>query len=305
MTRQSVELLALAGGGLLAGLALSPFLFHFARNTSGAGMSFRAVPWEMHTPPILGVILLAPALLVLVASFLDKPAPVHRTLAWFWIACFVISEALYVDDLYSGKFTRFNTTLKWWGWTYAGALLTTAPLNLESKSWACRLVTLIALVMSCGYAWDLGHHFFMVPKPHAGRLDGAATLTDDPTQRSLIAYLRTQPASVVLQRPDKGSYSLIPGVAMFSGHNAFVGWPDHERVWRGSRPQIQHREIEMRYFYDGSLPGPLEWLRWNHIDHVVWLNADSALNPGVWEKLNPQLAPEFEWHEIGIWSRKR
>jgi len=302
--RLAVDWLALIGGGLLATLALAPFLFHFFRNTSGARMAFRLVPWDLHTPPLLAAILLAPAFIVLAVSFFDEGHPLHRPLAVFWITCFVLSEVIYVDDLYSGKYTRFNTTLKWWGWTYAGALLTTASRNLHSPSRVCRFATIGALLLSCFYAWDLGKHFYSVPKPHAGQLHGAATITDDPAMERIIAYLRLHPPSAVLQRLDRGSYTLIPGAIMFAGHNAFLGWPDHERVWRGSMPEIGHRETEVRSFYDGTLPGAADWLRVNRVQHVLWLSADHAAHPGVWEKRNQELAEDFEWHDIGVWSRR-
>jgi uncharacterized membrane protein len=267
-------------------------------------MAFRFIPSGIHTPLILGAILLAPALIVLAASFLDKAHPLFRSLAWFWIAAFAISEIIFVDDLYAGKYTRFNTTLKWWGWTYAGALLTIAPRNLCSLSRACRFTTMGALLLSCVFAWDLGRHFITVPKPHAGQLEGSATITGDPAAARLISYLRQQPPSIVLQNLDRGSYTLAPGIVMFSGHNALLGWPDHERVWRGNMPEIGHRETEVRSFYDGTLPGPVEWLHANNVQHVLWLASDHAAHPGIWERLNQQLAPTFEWRDIGVWSRR-
>jgi uncharacterized membrane protein len=39
----------------------------------------------------------------------------------------LLSEFIYVDDVYSGKFNRFNTVLKWWPAAYSGALLSIAP----------------------------------------------------------------------------------------------------------------------------------------------------------------------------------
>jgi uncharacterized membrane protein len=310
--RQRVDWLGLMMGGGTATLLLAPFLHQFARSSSGGKMTLRLVPSDAHTPVLLGAILLLPPLLVLGASVFDRTLPrLPRFLAVFWALCFVLSEVVYVDDLYSGRYIRFNTTLKWWGWTTAGAMTVSAAYLLESKRRMVRWVCRAALLVSCAYYYDLASFFFRTPSPHAGRLEGWSTLIDDPPHQAVFNYLRSLPKTTMLQRLDKGSYTLSPGLVLFAGHTPWLGWPDHEKVWRGELPVILERDAEVRFFYFAQLNDPLGWLRKNGITHVLWLRTEHSLPPGSWDRLNASIAEGYRWREfhrmddwrIGVWEQ--
>ncbi|MBL8177488.1 MAG: hypothetical protein JNK48_22620 [Bryobacterales bacterium] len=310
--RQRVEWLPAACGGFAVTALLSPFLYHFLRTSSGGKMALRFVPWDAHTPPVLGAILLLPPLLILAASLYDKTLPpLARFFSLLWVLCFVFSEVFYIDDLYSGRYTRFNTTLKWWGWTMAGAMTVTAAALLESKRRMVRCVTTAALLISCAYYYDLAGFFFRTPSPHSGKLQGWSTLTGDPPHEAVFAYLLTKPRTTMLQRLDKGSYTLSPGLVLFAGHTPFLGWPDHEKVWRGDLPEILERDAEVRFFYFAQMNDPLAWLKKHNITHVLWLRTEHSLPAGTWERLNASIGINYRWREffrmddwrIGVWER--
>lgn len=310
--RLQVDWPAAAAGGVAATALLGPFLYHFVRTSSGGKMTLRFVPADAHSPVHLAMILLLPALLVLGASFFDRALPpLGRFFAVFWMVCFVLSEVLYVDDLYSGRYMRFNTTLKWWGWTMGGAMTVTAAYLLESKRRAVRWTCTAALLISCAYYYDLASFFFRTPSPHAGRLEGWSTLTDDPPHQAVFEYLRAQRPTTMLQRLDKGSYTLSPGLVLFAGHTPWLGWPDHEKVWRGDLPAILERDAEARFFYFAQLNDPLGWLQKNGITHVLWLRTEHSLPPGSWDRLNASIEGGYRWREfhrmddwrIGVWER--
>ena len=55
-------------------------------------------------------------------SFCGERSKNRRHSARYLLLLAVASEFVFVDDLYSGKYERFNTALKWWSWIYSGTL---------------------------------------------------------------------------------------------------------------------------------------------------------------------------------------
>ncbi len=73
-----------------------------------------------------------------------------------WAVALLATEFLYNHDIYGGAWARFNSTLKWWQWVYAGVILTLGALNLGSKSRLCRYGTLVLLLPTLVFGFDLG-----------------------------------------------------------------------------------------------------------------------------------------------------
>jgi hypothetical protein len=167
-----------------------------------------------------------------------------------------------------------------------------------------------ALFISCAYYFDLASYFFRTPSLHAGRMEGSATLTDDPPQQAILEYLKTIPKTTMLQRLDKGSYTLAPGLVLCAGHNPFLGWPDHEKVWRGDLPAILERDAEVRFFYFAQLNEPLAWLLKSGITHVLWLKTEHALPAETWGRIQASIEGRYGWREFyradnthtGLWE---
>jgi uncharacterized membrane protein len=294
-------------------ICLWPFLQGFAWHSLDYNTAFRLVLPGEHTPPLLGFVVLYPLLGVLAARLLARDG--GRFPLWLAGLCallLVVSELFFVDDVYSGPYNRFNTTLKWWPWISTLALLVVGSLNLASKSRICRAITVVALGLPTLFAADLVNHFILVPKPHAGRLTGDAWITSDPTRRAILEYLRREPPSIVLQRPALGSFTESPALTMFANQTSFLGWPAHERLWRGGLTEVDIREEQVRKFYRGELDGAADWLVQNRVGYVLWLDAEKELPAGSFEKVQAQIGGAYYWREYrreggthaGVWSRR-
>jgi hypothetical protein len=305
---------ALCVGALGATALCYPFLSTFGRRASDYDVHLRLVAAGEHTPPLLGLIVLAPLLVALglPLAFGER----RRWTTWavvLFAALLVGSELFFIDDVYSGPYNRFNSTLKWWPWLQAATLLTVGAYGVRSRSRALRWGTIAVLGTVTLYGVDLGRALFSGPKPGMGQLDGAAEVTSDPIERILLEYLRAQPHAIVLQRPLAGAFTPAPALVLLAGQTAFLGWPEHERLWRGMRADVGLRDADVKRFYSGTMPNAVEWLVQNRIEHVLWLKTEADLPAGTFDRIQAQLGSEFYWLElyrvgefrVGVWSRKR
>jgi uncharacterized membrane protein len=236
-----------------------------------------------------------------------------RWLVVFWLALLVVAEVFFIDDIYGGRFNRFNTTLKWWPWIQAGILLTVGAVNLGSRGLLCRYGTMASMLVLCLFSSHLAAAFVATPKPALGRLDGAAWIDADPTDRALRAHLLARPPGIALQRLEAGAFHPSPGLLMHAGKTPLLGWPEHEKLWRNRRADIDVRRAEIDRFYGAEMLDPSGWLRANQVDYVLWLKGDNALPINAFPTLREQLRADYQWTEfytanefrVGLWTRRR
>ena len=301
--------------GLGTGMVLmTPFIAYFSKASVGIASAFRIVPWGQHTPWLLGMILLYPfVLLALLSLFNDSDGGVARWVGMFWLYGFVLVEFVFVDDVYVGKYNRFNTALKWWPYFAAGAVLWCGAWGLASRKRWLRMATAVPLLVVAAYAGDLAWSWAATPKLSFGRLDGAAWLQRDPASSAMLEWLRTQPRGVAMELWSAPAFSNSCAIPLFAGHRLLLGWPAHESLWRGERPEVSQREAEIRMFYQGTMPEALRWLKTNEVSFVLWLSAQNDLPAGTWQKIQDSIGAECDWHEfdragdarIGLWSRHK
>lgn len=299
----------MAGGFLL----ILPFLQAVGMHSLDYGVRLRLVPGPEHTPLLPGLIVWAPFLLLLGGAALSAQRGSDE-LRWclFWSLLLVLAEVFYVDDPLGGRYDRFNSTLKWWPWIMAGAVVTLGPLALTARSWASRWIAVLALAMTACFALPLGSYLVQVPKPHIGRIDGAAWILDDPAEKAILEFLKHQPPGIALQRLEADAFTPSPGLVIFSGQQAFLGWPSHENLWRGHRADIDQRSNQVKEFYRGDMPESAAWLLENKIDHVLWLKGEGQLPPGTYDKIERQIHEYYFWREYrragdlraGVWTRR-
>jgi uncharacterized membrane protein len=303
----------LASGFFVAAGLCYPFLQGFALRSVDYNLTLRHVAANLHTPPILGLIVLYPILAAVIVPLIFGER--KHWILWsslMWLLLLVFSELFYVDDIYSGRFERFNTTLKWWPWIQAGALLLGGAYGLESASRACRYITMIVLSVVSLYGVDLGRALVTGNKVDFGRIDGAAWITSDKIERSILEFLKAQPPGIALQRLEAGAFTPAPGLVIFAGHRAFLGWPEHEKLWRGQRADITTREADVKTFYAAEMANAADWLLQNDISHVLWLKTEDKLPLGTFDKLDAQIRSAYFWREyyragyfrVGIWCRR-
>ncbi len=311
--RRPPEWGACAAGLGGASVLILPFLQGFGMRSLDYGTALQLVAAGEHTPPLMGLLIFYPLLAVLALCLLRWRS--DRLALWLAGVCLlllVFSEVFFVDDIYSGPFQRFNTTLKWWPWIYSAGLLAVGSLNLASESVPRRRWTMLAVYLPVLFAADLTMQLVAVPNPHAGRMSGDAWITADAVERAILEHLRSQPPGIVLQRPAQGAFTASPGLTMLAGQTAFLGWPGHEKLWRGSRVDVGIREEQVARFYRGDLDGAADWLVQNRIDHVLWLKGEDGMPPGSFDRIQAQIGAAYYWREfhregekhVGIWSRR-
>jgi uncharacterized membrane protein len=274
-------------------------------------MPIRLVIAAQRTPPILWLLIFYPIVALIVLHLLcgDK-TKLTVGLCILWAVLLVLSDMFFVDDMYGGKYERFNTVLKWWAWIYSGGMLLIGGFNLRSPSRLCRWGTAAVLLLVCSYGGELGAQFLGSAKPHVGQLDGAAGIRDDAGEKVILDLLQHQPPSIVLQRMPTGGYTVQPSLTIFAGQTAFLGWPNHENVWRGNRADIDAREREVNTFYRGEMPDAARWLAANAIHFVVWGRDDNQLPRTTFDKVNDSIKDGYIWHgyyevgtyHVGVWQ---
>ena len=299
--------------GLLVAAALSyPFLRTFAFRSADYNITMKLVGDGAHVPWLLGSILLYPLFIaILLPLVFESQRPWLVWASLLWLCLFLISEVFTVDDIYGGIYERFNTTLKWWPWIQAAALLVTGAHGIRARSRVYRYGTLLMLLSVCVFGLDLARAL-AAPKPHFGRLSGDAAIVSDRVDKAILEFLKVQPRSIVLQRPEAGAFTPAPALTLFAGQQAFMGWPEHEKLWRGLRADVALREAQVKSFYAGELPDSAQWLLQNDIDFVLWLRPEYELPKGTFEKIDEQIRSAYYWQEyyraddfrVGIWSRR-
>jgi uncharacterized membrane protein len=301
----------LFGGAAFAGILLFPFIARFAPHADALHNALRLVPLGLHTPTAAGLLVFYPLLVVLALNaFFGERSKESSAFCMIWLVLLAISEFVFIDDLYGGKFERFNTALKWWAWIYSGALLTVGAINLRSASRVCRWGTAAVLLLISSYGVDLYANLVYVPKPHLGQLDGAGWIRDDAAQRGILDFLKAQPQSIVLQRMADRAYIAAPALVMFSGQTALLGWANHEDTWRGYPIYVDHRLDAINRFYKGDLPDAEHWLVQNQVKYILWLKDENDAPEGTFEKIDQQIRERYLWNDysvqstvrVGLWS---
>lgn len=313
MQRLHVDWAALLAGGIGTAALCYPFLVRFAYHTNDLGLSLRPVRAGQHAPILQALMVLYP---VLAAPLLILVTGNRRHwstwCAGLWLLLLAGSEVVFIDDIYGGAYDRFNTTLKWWPWIQAGALLTCGAYAMRSSRRALRWGMAAVLVAVSAYSVDMGRALAFGRKVDAGRLDGAAWITDDIGERAILEFLTAQPRAIVLQRLESAAFTPAPALVLFAGQVAFMGWPSHEQLWRGQRIDIGARADEVKRFYAGEMTDAAAWLAGNRIEHVLWLKTERAMPAGTFARIQEQIGADYLWREfyrsgdfrVGVWSRK-
>jgi uncharacterized membrane protein len=166
----------------------------------------------------------------------------------------LFTEFFYLLDQFG---TRMNTVFKfyyqtWIFWGLAAAFATAVLLRELRRFWAIlfRIGLAILLIVAFAYPlfslWNKTNGF----NPTSGfSLDGAAYMQSrNPDEAAGIQWLQIAPPGVVLEAVGT-SYSEFARVATLSGQQNVLGWPGHERQWRGGGEEIGNREGDVEIIY--------------------------------------------------------
>ena len=303
---------ALAAGAAAVWLAAWVYLSAFTVSAAGYNAALKLVPANEHTPPLLLLIFMLPTVVLIVLG-LCSGQRVGRALGALWLGLLLFSEYFYVDDVYSGHFDRFNTTLKWWPWVAAGALMTLGPvvLELSRRAWVRGLGLLFCLYPCC-YLYDLAQPFLLGPKDAAGHMEGTYFLTKEEFPRLMLGRLRVEKPGVVVERPEPEDFTDSACLPLFAGQKMWMGWYGHELLWREYREDIRRRHDQLFSLFNGQTPQAGKWLAAQGVDYVLWYRKGDT--PALWSRVNATLAPEYVWCDIltyenedgrrvGLWRR--
>ena len=299
-------------GAVIASILCYPFLVEFTQQSIVNNASLSFTPAAERTPWIGWLLTFWPVLGIILLSLWDKERrQVTLFLVVFWTLALAGTEFCYNHDLYGGSWSRFNTTMKWWPWVYAGILLTLGASNLGSRSTICRYGTVLLIIPSLISIIDLSVEFAGETKAFSGRLEGSGWIRD-PVVRDVIAALKAKPDGIALESGPKMENTDSPEVVLFAGKPCFLGWPWHETTWRGPYLEIRERAELVRAFYEGKSRDPLAWLLHNDIRYVLWLPQDNVEENARFAPLDEKIRSRYFWHnmyghdphlQIGFWER--
>ena len=179
------------------------------------------------------LVCLAAIMMVFVVAVLKRSVGPDRpvlALAALGIFLFLVPEVVFVADGYGDDLHRMNTVFKAYiqGWILlAIALPVFLRLGLRQKSlrWG---------VLALAVALALPHPVGMVVeqiKANNWSLDGMAWMTAG--DRAIVETLRKEPNGTVVAEAVGGAYSEYARLSSASGVPAYLGWANHEGVWRG------------------------------------------------------------------------
>jgi uncharacterized membrane protein len=290
-----------------------PFLVEFSQQEINSNIAFRMTESQDHTPLLGWIMTFWPVAGIMVLGAFNRD---RRRFSLFlvaiWAVALVATECIYNHDLYSGPFIRFNSTLKWWQWVYAGIIMTLGACNLGSSSRVCRYGTFLLLLPGLGFAYDLGRQFAETPKDSRGQLAGSAWITKDVVIRDIITELGSRPDGVTLESGLIMANSESPAVTLFANKQSLLGWPWMEEAFRGGFFEIPERLDQINKFYANAAPDPLRWLLHNNVRYILWLPRDNVDNNSRFGPIREKIRPRYYWHgvygndqdfAIGYWER--
>jgi uncharacterized membrane protein len=310
----------LAGAAIATALEY-PFLLQFTQQAIGSNASIGFTSHVDHTPLLGWLLTFWPVLGILVlAAFSRERRPLSIFFIVIWGIALIATEFFYNHDIYGGSYARFNSTLKWWQWVYAGIVVTLGALNLGSRSRLCRYGTLVLILPTLAFAYDLETQFSNARRESVakkadsaiGHLSGAMWIERDPVVRDMIVELSNRPDGITLESGLRMENTESPAVTLFAGKQSFLGWPWLEEAWRGPFLEVNQRFLQINSFYDGTMANPLEWLLHNDVTYVLWLPSDNSDLNARFLPLYERIKSRYYWHHmygndkdfaVGFWER--
>jgi YYY domain-containing protein len=195
----------------------------------------------------------------------DRPVLALAALGTFLL---LVPEVVYVADSYGEALHRMNTVFK--AYIQAWLLLAIALpvfLRLGFRQKPMRWVVLgLAVAVALPHPLGLVIQQF---KAESWGLDGMAWMT--PGDRAIVEALRLEPNGTVVAEAVGGAYSEYARLSSASGVPAYLGWGNHEGVWRGGEiyAETGSREELLSRLYSSQDPKEIRKLTKEAGIHLV------------------------------------
>jgi len=175
----------------------------------------------------------------------SRPAIALAALGVFLLA---VPEVVFVVDTYGEKLHRMNTVFKCYiqAWVLL-AIAVPGLLEVGFQRWSSRRVVVAVMAVLA-----TPHLMGLTIQPFIGTnvgLDGLAWM--EPGDRAIVRYLREQPRGSTIVEAVGGAYSEYARISSASGVPSFLGWANHELVWRGHEvsPETDRRRVLVDRIY--------------------------------------------------------
>ena len=226
-------------------------------------------------------------------------------LAGFGLVLQLVSENLFIRDAFGN---RMNTVFKayyqtWPVWGLAAALVAgrwvavNVGLRLRFVQASAIVLALIGLYYGIGIV-------------AARTVDGSSIRGIDATaflentqagEGEAIEWLRREPAGTLLEAVG-GDYSRYGRLSMASGRPTVLGWPGHERQWRGPDPKIDERGRDVAAIYSAeTLQEALPLIRKYGVRYIAVGALERATYPAAGLDKLRQLSLGFELSTIAVY----
>jgi YYY domain-containing protein len=229
-------------------------------------------------------------------------------------------EFVYLRDVFS---SRMNTVFKFYyqGWILLSlasaygvhylirqASQAAVPGRLWRLGWLalCAMMTLGGLSYTAAATVSKANAFQGDPT-----LDGTAYVeASRPAEYALVQWLRREadPQATLVEAPG-GSYSTHSWVSAHTGLPSLLGWPGHERQWRGSDELPAQRELVITSLYTGLDEAETRrLLEVYRIDYVIigpHERAQYGISDAVLAKLDALMARAYENEAYIVYARTR
>ena len=295
--------------GILIGTALClPALQDMAHGMQGIKNTPRIIDYDLNVPFTGWLIQWWPFLFLATVTFLDK---ISRKWGILWLVLLTACEWYYINDIYGGRYERFNTELKNGIVLNALVLLTCLPIALDSPRLSARWASYLVCFCLLTFVLDLGHSLHD-KKLEFRNLEGTQTIIDqDASNREILSYLDAVPQGVTLIDPlPPGSNSeLHDGIlAALTGKQQLLGAVDHVDLWHGYPANFDFTANQIELFYDGKLSNAADWLTGHDVRYIVWHNHQHTEHALAWSIINQAISTQYSWVELnnksGLWVRR-
>ena len=305
------------GSTLACVILIFPFFNQFAQQS---GYYPIHIEWVEVRPPFLNwIMIMFPAFLIWLLTFWEARKPMFARFATIvGLGASLGTYFFYVHDIYGGSEAIFNTSLKWWPWSYALVIM----LGIIAV-WSYRIpryIVTFILVSSILFNSYIFARFWLFGQKstqhHRGKMNGYAWFQEDSVNRDIYLEMQNLPKGVLLESDVSNTYDVGCSLSLFTGHYSLGGYTGHESLWRGYRSDLEQIRLKREVFFKGLLDDPLSWLRGvvpGGVDYITWLRRDNDQGLEIWPKLNEQLKAEYDWRctfedreaRFGIWIKRK